>query len=163
DTSIRSKPEKDKGLLLSDYKSKIGKLAEDEEERKIIVERRIGQDVLREYLIKSREQCSLTGIKNPKLLRASHIKPWAKFEDIRLDPDNCLLLSASWDAAFDQGLITFNQDGTLHPSRHIIEDLDKIGPYSNSISFDHVNDINKHLEYLKWHRENIFISSRDKS
>ena len=47
------------------------------------------------------------------LLRASHIKPWkacdTDFE--RLDVHNGLLLSALWDAAFDAGLVTFEDDG----------------------------------------------------
>lgn len=57
--------------------------------------------------------CPLTGITDAALLRASHIIPWAACESDaeRLDPDNGLLLSALWDAAFDRGLVTFTDDG----------------------------------------------------
>jgi putative restriction endonuclease len=39
--------------------------------------------------------------------------PWADCNDAqRLDVHNGLLLSALWDAAFDQGLVSFADDGT---------------------------------------------------
>jgi putative restriction endonuclease len=50
-------------------------------------------------------------------LRASHIVPWSDCNDAqRLDVHNGLLLSALWDAAFDAGLVTFADDGTLRAS-----------------------------------------------
>jgi hypothetical protein len=55
----------------------------------------------------------LTGITDPALLRASRIIPWSDCSDEqRLDVHNGLLLSALWDAAFDQGLVSFADDGT---------------------------------------------------
>ena len=48
------------------------------------------------------------------MLRASHIVPWAECDDAqRLDVHNGLLLSALWDAAFDAGLVSFTDDGTV--------------------------------------------------
>lgn len=57
--------------------------------------------------------CPLTGITEPDLLRASHIVPWNRCEEesARLDPNNGLLLSSLWDAAFDRGLVTFDDGG----------------------------------------------------
>ena len=56
--------------------------------------------------------CPLSGIDEPKLLRASHIKSWAESTDKeRLSPYNGVLLSANLDAAFDSGLISFSNDG----------------------------------------------------
>jgi putative restriction endonuclease len=48
-------------------------------------------------------------------VRASHIVPWAECDNDahRLDVHNGLLLSALWDAAFDAGLISFADDGTV--------------------------------------------------
>jgi putative restriction endonuclease len=58
--------------------------------------------------------CPITGITDPALLRASHIVPWAECDDEqRLDVHNGLLLSALWDAAFDAGLVSFANDGTV--------------------------------------------------
>ena len=57
---------------------------------------------------------SLTGITDPALLRASHIIPWSDCSDEqRLDVHNGLLLSALWDTAFDCGLVSFADDGTV--------------------------------------------------
>ena len=40
--------------------------------------------------------------------------PWVDCDDAqRLDVHNGLLLSALWDAAFDAGLVSFAEDGTV--------------------------------------------------
>jgi predicted restriction endonuclease len=59
----------------------------------------------------------LTGIDEPELLRASHIIPWNRCESDteRVNPENGLLLSALWDAAFDRGLVSFADDGRVLP------------------------------------------------
>jgi len=41
---------------------------------------------------------------------ASHIVPWAKRVDSRLDPANGLLLFWSYDRLFDQGFITITEE-----------------------------------------------------
>lgn len=48
-------------------------------------------------------RCCVTGLDVAELLRASHIKPWARCEsdDERLDVFNGLLLSPTMDALFD--------------------------------------------------------------
>ena len=75
---------------------------------------RIGQDLFRDRLMRDwGGRCPLTGIAEPELLRASHIVPWRTCvtDADRLDPNNGLLLSALWDAAFDAGLVSFTDDG----------------------------------------------------
>ena len=77
---------------------------------------RVGQDIFRRRLmIEFNGCCPVTGIDDARLLRASHLKPWAKCEsDIeRLDVHNGLLLAAHIDAAFDAGLIGYNDEGEL--------------------------------------------------
>jgi putative restriction endonuclease len=77
------------------------------------------RDALMDYW---RGRCPLTGITEPALLRASHIVPWSDCSDEqRLDVHNGLLLSALWDAAFDKGLVSFNDDGTLRVSNSLTE------------------------------------------
>ena len=50
----------------------------------------------------------------PSLLIASHIKPWHVCDDKeRLDKFNGLMLSPNIDALFDNGLITFDINGTI--------------------------------------------------
>jgi hypothetical protein len=56
------------------------------------------------------------------LLRASHIKPWAKSSNPdRLNPANGILLTAHIDALFDCGFISFADDGTMLVSAQIAE------------------------------------------
>ena len=83
-----------------------------EAERRII--QRVGQDIFRNRLMTYWQgRCPLTGITDPALLRASHIIAWKDCDSDaeRLDVHNGLLLSALWDAAFDRGLVTFDDDG----------------------------------------------------
>lgn len=47
-------------------------------------------------------------------MRASHIYPWRKStNEERLDKFNGLLLTPNLDHAFDQGLISFDDDGLI--------------------------------------------------
>jgi putative restriction endonuclease len=54
-------------------------------------------------------RCCISGIAVPRLLVASHIKPWSTFSDCRLNPRNGLCLSSIHDAAFEAGLITLDK------------------------------------------------------
>jgi hypothetical protein len=85
-------------------------------EAEAIARRRIGQDVFRRALMEYWQgHCPLTGIDDPALLRASHIIPWADCESDseRLNVHNGLLLAAHWDAAFDAGLVSFEDGGSV--------------------------------------------------
>lgn len=85
---------------------------------------RIGQDRFRDALIVYWDgTCPLTSIRNPELLRASHIVPWAHCasDEERLNVYNGLLLSSLWDAAFDAGLVTFDNEGRVIASPNLGE------------------------------------------
>jgi putative restriction endonuclease len=84
---------------------------------------RIGQDMFRDALTDYWSgRCPMTGVTERALLRASHIKPWADCTDAeRLDVHNGLLLSALWDAAFDRGLVSFADDGSVLASPRLGE------------------------------------------
>jgi putative restriction endonuclease len=72
---------------------------------------RRGQQFFRQSVLNSYNiRCCISGINVPELLVASHIKPWSKFPTERLNPRNGLCLSSLHDAAFDDGLITLDQD-----------------------------------------------------
>ncbi len=75
--------------------------------------RRKGQDYFRRMiLLNYGGRCALTGIDVPQLLLASHIIPWSDktHKQERLNPCNGICLSALYDKAFDQGLITISPD-----------------------------------------------------
>lgn len=92
-------------------------------ERQAIVKSRIGQWQFRENLFSKYKKCVITGIDIPQVLVASHIKPWAACENKeRLDVNNGLILSATYDRLFDSGLISFNRSGKLYVSGAINEE-----------------------------------------
>ncbi len=80
-----------------------------------IAKRRVGQGIFRTLLLERFDgACCMTGLKNVRLLIASHIVPWSKSTPTqKLAPDNGLLLSVSMDALFDKGLISFSDDGSI--------------------------------------------------
>jgi hypothetical protein len=101
-------------LPLSQFEEGVAGLGDSEVDR--IVRQRVGQDVFRAALMVYWEgRCVVTGIAEPALLRASHIVPWAKCasDAERLDVHNGLLLAAHWDAAFDAGLVSFDDAGAV--------------------------------------------------
>lgn len=66
-------------------------------------------------------KCCVTGLNVPITLRASHIVPWKEDKTNRLNPENGLLLSATYDAAFDKHLISFDEDYRMIVSKGIKE------------------------------------------
>lgn len=58
-------------------------------------------------------KCAVHGASCNDQLRASHIVAWRLNESLRGDVNNGLLLSTPLDSLFDQGLISFGDDGTL--------------------------------------------------
>ena len=72
---------------------------------------RIGQTYYRKMIITLYAgKCCVTGLDVPKLLRASHIVGWADDIENRMNPENGLCLSGTYDIAFDQHLISFDED-----------------------------------------------------
>ena len=70
---------------------------------------RVGQDQFRKWILGIYNgKCCVTGLDVPEVLRASHIVAWADDAKNRLNPSNGLCLSATYDAAFDKHLITFD-------------------------------------------------------
>lgn len=72
---------------------------------------RIGQAYYRKMIVSLYGgKCCVTGLDVPKLLRASHIIRWADDKENRMNPENGLCLSGTYDLAFDQHLISFDED-----------------------------------------------------
>ena len=164
---------RDSGILIFDGKghySMSSGLAGKQVEEAIATEvwrfqkARIGQGSFRERVLEYwHGACPLTGIREPDLLRASHIIPWnrCETESARLDPDNGLLLSPLWDAAFDRGLITFDDDGagvaasTLSAHTHF-----QMGAgQSQCITGLNLN----HRQNLGWHRTHCWQGNAAKA
>ncbi len=129
-----------------------------ETERTAIVQSRIGQGQFRKQLMdKYQGSCVITGINHPKLLVASHIKPWAVSDNQeRLQVDNGLLLSATYDRLFDSGLITFDKNGRIFLSSFIGTENEKKLHLQTGIQYP-LLVTNKMQQFLEYHSDVVFV------
>ncbi|WP_295529126.1 HNH endonuclease [Novosphingobium sp. Chol11] len=127
----------------------------------VIVNQRIGQGFFRRAVMANfEEQCCITGISEPRLLVASHIRPWAKDIENRHNPANGLLLSGTFDRAFDSGLISVDQNLKVRVARNILEN-ENLTTREYFSKYDGSNllpscrfDLNK--DFLEWHMAYCF-------
>lgn len=122
------------------------------------VKTRQNQSYFRKMLLVSYGgKCGLTGIAQPELLTASHIKPWASDIEARMDPRNGILLNSLHDRAFDKGMITFEDDLSLVVSKHL--DLPQNArPFFSDRALNRPERFAPNPTYLKYHRDVIFES-----
>jgi len=126
---------------------------------------RRGQDYFRNAVLNNFQgKCGVTGINIRELLIASHILPWSSYPEERLNVQNGLCLSRLHDAAFDQGLITFDDNLRLILSSKIRDLLDNksIGDYFGTHQGTPLNlpsDASlPNPRFLRHHRKKIFKS-----
>lgn len=119
---------------------------------------RTKQSLFRRRLIGVEKECRLTGIRDLRFVRASHIKPWAACltGSERTDGNNGLLLTPAADHLFDQGWVSFNPDGRLLRSGDLpTEVIEKVG--IDLTPGRSVGDFNKlQTPYLEYHRNAVF-------
>ena len=138
--------------------------------RKSVIEARRGQGLFRANVMKVCPACPLTGVSNPALLIASHIKPWrvCTTAEERLDGLNGLMLTPDADLLFDRGFIGFREAGEVMVSGRVDrEDLRRLGLGHISLSPSGLQDAGalwreQNLQaaqagYLAYHRENVFL------
>jgi len=121
-------------------------------ERKGLVTSRVGQGAYRKSIIHRWEyRCAVTGFDKLDVLIASHIVPWANATDNeRLDVDNGILLSPTYDALFDRNLITFENNGKIILSDAIeFSAYKKLGVTGNEMI---KNLSQNNFNYLERHR-----------
>jgi putative restriction endonuclease len=125
-----------------------------------IVKQRRGQDLFRKALMDYWDgACAVTGIAIPELLRASHAKPWAKCEtdQERLNVFNGFPLCAHLDALFDQGLMTFDDQGSpIYSAKLDTETRSKLS-LSPDLNLRWITA--DHAPFLSWHRQHVFNHS----
>lgn len=90
-------------------------------ERTAEVKQCVNQSFFRNAVLTSyNSACCITGISNPELLLASHIKPWRDSSPTeKTNPRNGLCLNALHDKAFDKGFLTVTPDFVIHISSDI--------------------------------------------
>jgi predicted restriction endonuclease len=125
-------------------------------ERSGLVTSRVGQGAYRKRIIHRWEyKCAVTNFNKLDILIASHIVPWSKATDHeRLDVNNGLLLSPTYDALFDKHLITFDNKGKIQLSDKIENSAyQKIGVTGR----EQIHDLSMYnVQYLDRHNQ-IFI------
>lgn len=121
---------------------------------------RKGQQLFRQTVLTSYEnQCCITGLKEPKLIVASHIIPWQKDKTQRLNPHNGLALNSLHDKAFDQGLITVDDDMTVRISNKLKQQdefTQKAIVKFHGQGLILPKRFMPNAEFLQFHRENVF-------
>lgn len=116
---------------------------------------RRGQGTFRERVRFFEGSCRVTGVDQPDLLVASHIKPWSiSSNDERLNGHNGLFLSPHVDKLFDSGFISFENSGEMMVSplldehvmrRWSIDSTKKVRRFGDEQAF-----------FLESHRELVF-------
>lgn len=125
---------------------------------------RINQNFFRQTVLSANNySCCITGINVPQLLIASHIIPWSKRKETRLNPRNGLCLNALHDKAFDNGFITISTEYRIKVSNVI---YDKYKNDTNTINWFNEYQNNKinlperfvpEKQFPEYHYENIFL------
>lgn len=120
----------DQPLILAESQSIYEINLPNQTERKGLVTSRVGQGAYRKRIIHRWEyKCAVTGFNKLNALIASHIVPWMDSNDHeRLDVNNGILLSPTYDALFDKHLISFENNGEIILSDSIeMQAYEKIG------------------------------------
>lgn len=135
----------------------------------VILARR-GQGAFRSNVRVVEPACRVTGITNPLLLIASHIKPWRSCETAheRLDGMNGLMLTPDVDLLFDRGFISFQDDGRAEVSPRVDpHDLRRLGLHhltweglglaEQAVPWQAAGFAPRQCGYLAYHRSEVFI------
>ncbi len=130
--------------------------------RRAEVEVRKKQYIFRRMILSSYVSvCCMSGLSEPRLLVASHIMPWNRSNENRLNPKNGLCLSVLHDKAYDRGLLTVLPDYSIAVSSQLSKLRDDkfiqetlISCHGKQITMP--EKFHPNPNFLTWHNENIF-------
>lgn len=127
----------------------------DKTERKGLVTSRVGQGAYRKSILFRWEfKCAVTKYSKKEILIASHIVPWKdSSNEQRLDVDNGILLSPTYDALFDQHLISFENNGKIILSDNLQKSKYDLVGVTGRESISKLTSGN--IYYLEQHRERL--------
>lgn len=138
------------------------------EDKISMTKQRKGQDYFRRMILANYGgRCALTGIDIPQLLLASHIIPWAdkSHKQDRLNPCNGICLSALYDKAFDNGLITISPDDYTIRLSSALREYETQEYYDKHFGWVAGRQITMPTEYkpnrdfLAYHVDNVFLGT----
>ncbi len=130
--------------------------------REAQIQVRVNQSFFRTMIMASYNYtCCITGINQPSLLIAGHIKPWGIDPKNRLNPQNGIAINALHDKAFENGLITITPDYIIKISPELKkQDKDKtIQKYFICYDGQKIIEPTRFLpgrEFLEWHEMKKF-------
>ena len=130
--------------------------------REQIVKVRVNQSFFRSSILASyNNTCCITGIQQPELLIAGHIKPWGIDEKNRLNPRNGIAINALHDKAFENGLLTIDPDFKIKISSVLKKQLKSETIKDYFLRFENQPIILPSrflpdIEFLKYHNQERF-------
>jgi len=128
-----------------------------ETEKQALVKSRRGQGLFRERVAAVEPRCRVTGVTNRAYLIASHIKPWSRCtNEERLDANNGLLLTPHVDHLFDNGFISFGDDGSLLISPVADLAVLRLMGVPADVAFQTGPFNGQQQAYLEFHRDEVF-------
>lgn len=127
-------------------------------EKEQLIKARRGNGVFKDELFKKYNgRCIITLINLRQILIATHIKPWSvSTNKERLDTNNGLLLSGTYQMLFDKGLITFDYNGNIIVSNAITENNAQRLNIKNGNHYN-IMPNTEMISFLKYHKEHIFV------
>lgn len=124
-----------------------------------LIQSRLGQGQFRQDVLNLWGGCAVTGIRDVRVLKASHVKPWRVANDQeRLDAHNGLALIPNLDLLFDAGWISFEDSGKIQISPLIDIAVLHALDVTNDMRLRHVPD--RLPAYLTCHRKFVFRMRR---
>lgn len=130
--------------------------------REQLVKIRVNQIFFRQSILASYNlTCCITGIQQPELLIASHIRPWGLDEKNRLNPRNGIAINGLHDKAFENGLMTITPDYKIKISSILLKQTNNIAiiEYFNRYHNKEMilpSRFLPEIEFLKYHNQERF-------
>lgn len=119
-----------------------------------LIKARRGQGLFKLKVRRNENACRVTGVRDVRHLRASHIKPWKDSTDLeKLHGCNGLLLAPHVDHLFDKGWISFSDNGDLLISPALNKDVLTRWAIPEALN---VGSLHKQALFLAYHREHVF-------
>lgn len=124
------------------------------------VKTRVNQNLFRQIILSIyQKKCAISGIDISEMLVAGHILPWAEYDNERLNPENGICLSSTYDKAFENGLIGIDENYKILVSSKLKQEIKKeyYQPFFGRFEGKVISLPDKFLpnkDFLKKHLEN---------
>jgi putative restriction endonuclease len=146
----------------SEYFSNEIELPKEGKVREQVIKARVNQCFFRQSILASYNfTCCITGIQQPELILASHIRPWSLDVKNRLNPRNGIALNGLHDKAFENGLVTITPEYIIRISSILLKQTRNttITEYFNKYNYKKIilpSRFLPEIEFLKYHNQERF-------